>query len=80
MLALETELAALEEAGSEAPGLPLAADFTEIRLSSVEFAFPAPAGEPGLAVGPFDLTIRRGRDHLRHGGNGSGQVDVFSSC
>ena len=73
MLALETELAALEEAGSEAPGLPLAADFTEIRLSSVEFAFPAPAGERAFAVGPFDLTIRRGETIFVTGGNGSGK-------
>lgn len=73
MLSLETELAALEEAGSQAPGLPLAADFSEIRLSSVEFAFPAPAGERGFAVGPFDLTIRRGETIFVTGGNGSGK-------
>ena len=73
MLSLETELAALEEAGSQAPGLPLAADFSEIRLSSVEFAFPAPAGERAFAVGPFDLTIRRGETIFVTGGNGSGK-------
>jgi putative ATP-binding cassette transporter len=73
MLTLETELAALEEAGSEAPGLPLAADFSEIRLSSVEFAFPAPAGERAFAVGPIDLTIRRGETIFVTGGNGSGK-------
>ena len=73
MLTLETELAALEEAGSEAPGLPLAADFSEIRLSAVEFAFPAPAGERAFAVGPFDLTIRRGETIFVTGGNGSGK-------
>ena len=73
MLALETELAALEEAGSEAPGLPLTADFSEIRLSSVEFAFPAPAGERAFAVGPLDLTIRRGETVFVTGGNGSGK-------
>ena len=73
MLSLETELAALEEAGSQAPGLPLAADFSEIRLSSVEFAFPASAGERAFAVGPFDLTIRRGETIFVTGGNGSGK-------
>jgi putative pyoverdin transport system ATP-binding/permease protein len=73
MLGLETELAALAEPGSDAPGLPVAADFREVRLSGVEFAFPAPAGEQSFAVGPFDLTIRRGETVFVTGGNGSGK-------
>jgi putative ATP-binding cassette transporter len=73
MIGLETELAALAEEGSGEPGLPVAADFSEIRLAGVQFAFPAPAGERAFTVGPLDLTIRRGDTIFVTGGNGSGK-------
>src|SRR6185436_11513523 len=70
---LERELAALAEPGSDAPGLPVAADFSEVRLSGVEFTFPSAAGEQAFSVGPFDLAIRRGETVFVTGGNGSGK-------
>ena len=73
MIRLETELAALAEEGSGEPGLPVAADFSEIRLAGVQFAFPAPAGERAFTVGPLELTIRRGDTIFVTGGNGSGK-------
>ena len=73
MIGLETELAALAEEGSGEPGLPVAADFREIRLAGVQFAFPAPAGERAFTVGPLELTIRRGDTIFVTGGNGSGK-------
>ncbi|MDG3442753.1 cyclic peptide export ABC transporter [Nitrospirillum amazonense] len=73
MLDLGKDLAALAEPGQDAPSLDLPADFREIRLDGVEFTFPAPAGEPAFAVGPFDLTLRRGEVVFITGGNGSGK-------
>jgi putative ATP-binding cassette transporter len=54
MMALESELMALAEPGSEGPSTPVPADFEEIRLEDVEYAFPAADGET-----PFT----NGRDH-----------------
>ena len=73
MMDLETRLADLAEPGSDGPGLPVPRDFAEWRMEGVEFAFPAPPGEPPFAVGPFDLTIRRGEVVFVTGGNGSGK-------
>ena len=73
MMALEGRLAELAEAGSDGPTLPVPVNFAEVRLEGVEFAFPAPPGEPPFAVGPFDLTIRRGEVIFITGGNGSGK-------
>jgi putative ATP-binding cassette transporter len=77
MLGLEIELASLAEPGSDAPALPLIGEFGEIQLAGVEFAFPAPAGEPAFTVGPFDLTIRRGETIFVTGGNGSGKSTLL---
>jgi putative ATP-binding cassette transporter len=77
MLRLEPELASLAEPGSDAPALPLAGEFNEIRLVGVEFAFPAPEGEQAFTVGPFDLTIRRGETIFVTGGNGSGKSTLL---
>lgn len=73
MIELESQLDGLAEPGANAPPLPVPEDFQEIRLEGIEFAFPAPAGEQSFAVGPFDLTIRRGETIFVTGGNGSGK-------
>lgn len=73
MLDLERRLAGLAEAGSDGPGLPVPADFAEVRMEGVEFAFPAQPGEAPFTVGPFDLTVRRGEVIFVTGGNGSGK-------
>ena len=51
----------------------MAPDFSEISLTGIAFAFPAPEGEPAFTVGPFDLIIRRGETLFVTGGNGSGK-------
>jgi putative ATP-binding cassette transporter len=73
MLALEDQLAALAEAGSEGPALPVPGRFSELRMEGVEFAFPSAPGEPPFTVGPFDLAIQRGETVFVTGGNGSGK-------
>lgn len=73
MLELEDELAALAEPGTDETPQPIPADFREIRLDGVEFAFPAPAGDAAFGVGPFELTLRRGEVVFITGGNGSGK-------
>lgn len=75
MMALKSELAALAELGSEGPPdpLPVPADFNEIRMEGVEFAFPAPAGEKPFTLGPMNVSIRRGEVIFVTGGNGSGK-------
>ncbi|MFD1627378.1 cyclic peptide export ABC transporter [Azospirillum griseum] len=73
MIELEGQLNELAEPAATAPPLPLPEDFHVIRLEGIEYAFPAPAGEQSFAVGPFDLTIRRGETLFITGGNGSGK-------
>jgi len=73
MMALKGELAALAEPGSEGPAEPAPADFKEIRMEGVEFAFPATAGEKPFTLGPMDVNIRRGEVIFVTGGNGSGK-------
>jgi putative ATP-binding cassette transporter len=73
MMALKGELAALAEPGSEGPAEPVPADFNEIRMEGIEFAFPAAAGEKPFTLGPMDVEIRRGEVIFVTGGNGSGK-------
>jgi putative ATP-binding cassette transporter len=73
MMALEGELAALAEQGSAEPSEPAPANFAEIRMEGVEFAFPAPEGETPFTLGPLDISIRRGEVIFVTGGNGSGK-------
>lgn len=73
MMALEGELAALEEQGSTGPSESVPDEFAEIRMEGVRFAFPAPAGEKPFTVGPLDVTIRRGEVIFVTGGNGAGK-------
>jgi putative ATP-binding cassette transporter len=73
MIELESELAELEEKGSVEPIEPLAANFSEIKMEKVEFAFPAPAGERAFTIGPIDITIKRGEVIFISGGNGAGK-------
>jgi putative ATP-binding cassette transporter len=73
MMSLEGELASLEEQGSRATPENVSPDFSEIRMEGIEFAFPAPAGEKAFAVGPLNVTIRRGEVIFVTGGNGSGK-------
>lgn len=73
MLALEGELAPLEEPASRAEPLAVATDFATIGMQGVGFAFPAPAGEIPFTLGPLDLTLRRGEIVFVTGGNGAGK-------
>jgi len=73
MLALEVELAALEERGTTLPAEPVPTNFSEIRMEGIEFAFPASAGEQPFTVGPLDVSVRRGEVIFVTGGNGAGK-------
>lgn len=73
MMELKDELAELAEQGSEGEAEPVPADFAEIRMEGVEFAFPAPAGEKPFILGPVGVNIRRGEVIFVTGGNGSGK-------
>jgi cyclic peptide transporter len=77
MLQLEEELSALEEKGSLEPFEPLAANFSEIRMENVEFAFPAPEGERAFRIGPIDIRIKRGEVVFISGGNGAGKSTLI---
>jgi putative pyoverdin transport system ATP-binding/permease protein len=73
MMALKGELVALAEQGSGEPAEPVPADFSEIRMEGIEFAFPASDGEKPFTLGPIDVSIRRGEVIFVTGGNGSGK-------
>ncbi len=73
MTALESELAALAEQGSNEPSEPVPADFSEIRMNAIEFSFPAPSGEEPFTLGPMDICIQRGEVIFVTGGNGAGK-------
>jgi putative ATP-binding cassette transporter len=73
MMALDGELAALAEQGSAGPSGCVPADFAEIRMTDLQFAFPAPSGEKPFTLGPLDVSIRRGEVIFVTGGNGSGK-------
>lgn len=79
MTALDEELAALAAAGAAEGAGPAASpelpeEFSVLALHDVGFTYPAPAdGEAPFAVGPIDLTIRRGEVIFVTGGNGSGK-------
>lgn len=73
MLLLERELSTVAEPASEAEAAPVAADFAEIRLDGVVFSYPGPVDDHPFAIGPLDLTIRRGEVIFVTGGNGSGK-------
>jgi putative ATP-binding cassette transporter len=73
MMAIEGELVTLAETGSEGPAEPVPADFNEVRMEGIGFAFPAPEGEKPFTLGPMDVSIRRGEVIFVTGGNGSGK-------
>ena len=49
------------------------AGFNTLSLQGVRYHYPDQDGAPGFAVGPLDLTIRRGELIFVQGGNGSGK-------
>jgi putative ATP-binding cassette transporter len=73
MMSLEGELASLEEQGSRGTPENVSSDFAEIRMEGIEFAFPVSSGEKPFAVGPLNVTIRRGEVIFVTGGNGAGK-------
>lgn len=73
MLTLEAEMEDLQEKESIGKQIDVDIDFDELSLEGLEFVFPAPPGEEAFAVGPVDLTIKRGEIVFISGGNGSGK-------
>lgn len=70
VLALEAGLRAAPRAR---PAAETVAAFEELRFESVTALQPARPGEKPFALGPVDLTIRRGTVTVVHGENGSGK-------
>ncbi len=80
MLRLDERLAearedAAETADDSAAAPPAA--FREIALRAVTYAYAAPEGETGFALGPIDLTLRAGETVFVTGGNGSGKSTLI---
>jgi putative ATP-binding cassette transporter len=51
--------------------------FTTLELRDIRFAYPTGSGGPGFAIGPFDLTIRRGEVLFITGANGFGKSTLL---
>ncbi len=77
MLALEAELADLEEKGSTGPSDPMATNFSDIQMQGIEFSFPSMPEEIPFAIGPIDIQIQRGEILFISGGNGAGKSTLI---
>lgn len=80
LAALGDRLSAARSRGADRAAGAMAEDFSgfsAIHLDSAGFAYPDQGGEPGFAVGPFDLAIRRGEVVFLVGGNGSGKSTLL---
>lgn len=73
MMALEGELAELEEHGSTWPQDSVPIDFAGIDMKGVQFSYPAATGEKPFTLGPLDMSVKRGEVIFVTGGNGSGK-------
>ncbi|MEI6756845.1 MAG: cyclic peptide export ABC transporter [Chlorobium sp.] len=73
MMALDSELASIEEQSSAEAAEPPSTNFNEIRMADIEFAYPAPEGEIPFTLGPLNVTIHPGEVLFITGGNGSGK-------
>jgi len=77
MLRLDVDLAAMEDPAEQVTPQPLPSDFSEIRMIGVGYAYGKSDGEAGFAIGPLDLTLRRGEIVFVTGGNGSGKSTLM---
>jgi len=77
ILRLDAELAEMEDVVEQVAPRPLPADFTEIRLTGIAYAYDGTGGESGFAIGPIDLTVKRGEVIFITGGNGSGKSTLM---
>lgn len=55
---------------------PIASDWRRLSLQAVHFGYRSDATQAGFAIGPIDLTIRRGELIFVIGGNGSGKTTL----
>lgn len=77
MMQLDAQLAEMEDPEEHDGGEVLPAEFAEISLRGVAYAYPAEAGDKGFALGPVDLVLRQGEIVLITGGNGSGKSTLI---
>jgi len=73
MMELDSELVNIVELCSEELGQKAPAEFNEIRMVNMEFAYPAPGGEKPFTLGALNVSIKRGQVLFITGGNGSGK-------
>lgn len=77
ILRLDADLTAMEDEVERVEPRPLPADFSEISLRGIGYAYDGTDGESGFAVGPIDLTVKRGEIIFITGGNGSGKSTLM---
>jgi putative ATP-binding cassette transporter len=77
MQSLERRIAEAAPGPEATAGSAPLADFREIRLQGVEYAYPAAPGERPFVLGPIDLTVRRGEVLFIVGGNGAGKSTLL---
>ncbi len=71
ILSLEQELS---DIGGKSAQAPIFKDFNEIVLRNLHFQHISPSEEKAFAVGPINLTIKKGQTLFVTGGNGSGKT------
>ncbi|SEH37895.1 cyclic peptide export ABC transporter [Magnetospirillum fulvum] len=77
ILRLDSQLAEMEDPVEQVEPAPLPADFATIRLSGIGYAYEGAEGESGFAIGPIDLSVKRGEVIFITGGNGSGKSTLM---
>jgi len=76
MFELEALLQDMQEPKGEVTGVSLPAGLDDLRLEGVAFSYPGADGDRPFALGPVDLTIRRGEIVFITGGNGAGKTTL----
>ena len=77
LIRIDGELAAIREPDVDRPGPPFPADFDEIRIDGVRYAYQTEMDERPFTVGPVDAVFRRGEITFVTGGNGSGKTTLI---
>ncbi|CCG42239.1 cyclic peptide export ABC transporter [Magnetospirillum molischianum] len=77
ILRLDADLAGIEDVIEQVEPRSLPSDFSEIHLSGIRYAYDGAGDDSSFAIGPIDLTIKRGEIIFITGGNGSGKSTLM---